>query len=156
MTIGQRIKKIRGKTPQKRFASTIGVAQNTLGNYERDERTPNADVIIAIAKTYRVSFDWLLTGEGPTELAEDFVMKELASADIIEFGSELEKSKLLETELSKERATNRELMLENRELYKENRQLWKENSLMKIEIEKLKARAAPDQDMHNEAHRKVG
>ncbi|WP_081701833.1 helix-turn-helix domain-containing protein [Oleidesulfovibrio alaskensis] len=64
MSVGNRIKQIRGRMPQKEFAATLGIAQNTLGGYERDERTPNAEVIVSIAKVFNISFDWLLTGEG--------------------------------------------------------------------------------------------
>lgn len=125
MSIGDRIKLIRGKTPQKVFAATLGIAQNTLGNYERNERTPNADVIVAIAQTCNVSFDWLLTGN---KTAQDKFMPaqqgQPSKATCL-------RCEQLEAELREERE-------EVREIYKENRALWKENGDLKEKIGELR------------------
>lgn len=136
MSIGERIKQIRGRLPQKEFAETIGIAQNTLGGYERGERIPNADVVITVAKAFGVSFDWLLTGEGPTN--KDATTATTSSADQNDHqlgASELQKeNKELRQELRKERDANRELVAENR-------QLWKENGELKAEVATLRAEA---------------
>ncbi|NDV27752.1 helix-turn-helix domain-containing protein [Desulfovibrio sp. JC010] len=125
MSIGERIKIIRGKTPQKMFASTIGVAQNTLGNYERNERTPNADVIVAIADTYGVSFDWLLTGNGEKkgeQKAEKDLVRE-TSKDYEATNRHKDQLEELQQEIKELRQDNRELRQDNRELRQENREL---------------------------------
>lgn len=43
----------------------MGVAQNTLGRYERGERTPDAEFLLVLRTKLGVSAEWLLTGEGP-------------------------------------------------------------------------------------------
>jgi regulator of replication initiation timing len=49
----------------------------------------------------------------------------------------------LEAELRQERETTRELVAENR-------QLWKENGDLRVEVERLHARAAPDDQNSDE------
>ena len=131
MTIGERIKQIRGKVSQKEFAISIGVAQNTLGNYERGDRTPNADVIVRIAKDYDVSFNWLLLGEGARQSGTNELGK----------SNQCKQCQELETELAVERKLVRDLMNDNRELVKENRDLNKELRLAVKESSYFKAKA---------------
>ena len=125
MSIGDRIKLIRGKIPQKVFAATIGIAQNTLGNYERNERTPNADVIVAIARKCNISFDWLLTGSEAAQPQFTPAQQDQPSQAICP------RCDQLEAELREERK-------EMREIYKENRALWKENGDLKEKIGELR------------------
>jgi phage repressor protein C with HTH and peptisase S24 domain len=64
-TLAKRIALLRGNTPQAKFAATFGVAQNTIGRYERGENTPDAHFLLALRQKLGVSAEWLLTGEGP-------------------------------------------------------------------------------------------
>ncbi|SMF44455.1 Helix-turn-helix [Desulfovibrio gilichinskyi] len=156
MSIGDRIKKVRGKISQKEFSSTIGVAQNTLGNYERSERTPNADVIVTIAKEFNVSFDWLLLGEGPMfydSRHEDYLKSKTSHQVVIEDGQTFFDGCIQCEQLEEELKAERALI---RTLYEENRELLKENGNLRVELERMKARATPDEDKPNEAHRNVG
>lgn len=68
MSVGGRIREVRGYIPQKVFAEEIEVSIRSLIYYEKDERTPGADVLGRIAKAYNVSLPWLLTGDGEKEL----------------------------------------------------------------------------------------
>ncbi len=62
--VGERIRAVRGKRTQTEFAKAIGVKkQNYISRYERG-RIPAPDLLVQIAKTGRVSIDWLLTGKG--------------------------------------------------------------------------------------------
>jgi transcriptional regulator with XRE-family HTH domain len=62
--VGERIRAVRGKRTQTEFAKTIGVRkQNYISRYERG-RIPSPDLLVQIAKTGRVTIDWLLTGKG--------------------------------------------------------------------------------------------
>lgn len=62
--VGERIRAVRGKRTQTEFAKVIGVKkQNYISRYERG-RIPSPDLLVQIAKTGRVSIDWLLTGKG--------------------------------------------------------------------------------------------
>ena len=64
MSLGTRIKSIRGKTSQKEFCSEFSITPNTLRGYETDSTPPNTDFIIAICGRYGLNPSWLLTGEG--------------------------------------------------------------------------------------------
>lgn len=62
----ERIKELRkalGLTQQK-FADAIGVRQNTVAQYEMGRNPPNDTVITLICREFKVSEEWLRTGEG--------------------------------------------------------------------------------------------
>lgn len=143
MSIGSRIKQVRGKVPQKEFAKQLEIAQNTLGNYERSERTPNADFIITLAKHANVSFDWLLTGEEHAGV----ITQQKSHVQQPAHPICCPKCEVLEADLRKEREEARELTKELREINAENRTVLKENGKLKEKIGELKgelkARAAP-------------
>lgn len=65
MGIGDRIKQIRSSFRQEVFAEKIGVHVNTVGRWEREQRTPDVDDLNKILAVFtEVSADWLLTGKG--------------------------------------------------------------------------------------------
>lgn len=65
MTLGERIKFIRGTQAREMFAPIMEVSKNTLISYEKDERVPGADFLNRILELYPdISPAWLLTGEG--------------------------------------------------------------------------------------------
>ena len=55
---------------QKDFARSIGVSQSLIADIERGSREPSRKVLVAIAKKYGVSLDWLLLGVGSMEGAQ--------------------------------------------------------------------------------------
>lgn len=57
-----RIKELRDdrNVSQQELAEIIGVAQSSIGNYERGERIPDADVIVKLADFFKVSTDYIL------------------------------------------------------------------------------------------------
>ena len=61
-TFGQRLKELRkdNKLSQVELADAIGVAQSSIGNYERGDRIPDAETIVRYAKYFKVSTDYLL------------------------------------------------------------------------------------------------
>jgi transcriptional regulator with XRE-family HTH domain len=62
--IGRRIRGLRGlDMTQAEFASRIGVAQSYLSALEHGEKEPGATVLLAIARAFGRSVDWLLTGQ---------------------------------------------------------------------------------------------
>jgi transcriptional regulator with XRE-family HTH domain len=63
---GARIKEIRKKMgdSQEAFAKKLGISKGALQNYENGEREPTASTIVKIVEVGKVSFDWLLTGDG--------------------------------------------------------------------------------------------
>lgn len=65
---------------QEEFGSKIGVARNTIAQYESGRIVPSNPVITNICKEYAVNETWLLTGEGnmfkditPSEEIESFL-----------------------------------------------------------------------------------
>ncbi|BFR47457.1 XRE family transcriptional regulator [Nitratidesulfovibrio sp. HK-II] len=74
MTFGDRLKQLRGNETQAEFAARIGVSQRALGNYERNERTPDVDFAALVCSKTGASPAWLLLGDEkglrPTEARE--------------------------------------------------------------------------------------
>lgn len=67
ITLGERLRYVRGHASQKERAAALAVALSTYQNYERDERVPDAEFL---ARVTREGWNghWLLTGEGPERL----------------------------------------------------------------------------------------
>ena len=63
--LGRRLRELRGfDFTQQEFAEELGVSQSQLSKYERGFAAPPAEVLLFVKKRFRVSIDWLLTGEG--------------------------------------------------------------------------------------------
>lgn len=67
-TVGSRLAYVRGEASQADFAPKVGIAKNTLGNYERGDREIGAGALAGYMQR-GWSANWLLTGEGPERLA---------------------------------------------------------------------------------------
>lgn len=63
-SLGQRIRQLRGTRSQNTYAAQLGISKGSLGAYERDASTPDADTLSAICLLEDVSCDWLLLGKG--------------------------------------------------------------------------------------------
>ncbi|TAN61798.1 MAG: XRE family transcriptional regulator [Magnetospirillum sp.] len=63
-TTGDRIRRVRGALSQIEFAGRMGADKNTVGRYERGERTPDGDFLVRIRTEFGADITWLLTGEG--------------------------------------------------------------------------------------------
>ena len=64
MTMGERIKLIRGTMSQAEFATITKLNKATLSRYERDANVPDANAIVRICSACNIRSEWLLTGEG--------------------------------------------------------------------------------------------
>lgn len=64
--MNERIKELRNslKLTQNDFGVKIGVARNTIANYETGNRIPSNQIIISICREFNVNEKWLRTGEG--------------------------------------------------------------------------------------------
>lgn len=73
MDLPERITKIRKSVglTQKEFGDKIGVAGNTVTNYENGIRTPMEQTLRSICREYRVDYGWLTTGKGEMFLDDD-------------------------------------------------------------------------------------
>ena len=149
MSTGKRIKELRGPTTQAEFADILGIHKNTLGNYERGQRTPDVEFLALVSKKLGVSTHWLVFGEGPVFLtpseqpAETVEVQTEQQPALPASGGELN---YLRNECRELREENRELRQENRELRQENTRLVNENADLRIALEKLK----PDRDEYGD------
>ena len=67
-TLGKRLRELRGfELTQGELAEELGISQSQLSKYERGVAAPPADILFFIKQRFRVSIDWLLTGEGLKE-----------------------------------------------------------------------------------------
>jgi transcriptional regulator with XRE-family HTH domain len=69
MTLGERLRLIRGAESQKAFAIALGVHENTVSNAERRD-SATQDYLLRIAEVRNINLHWLLTGRGAMRLDE--------------------------------------------------------------------------------------
>lgn len=143
-TIADRIKFLRGAVSRRAFATTLGIQESTLRNYESGASLPNSDLLHGICKILRVSPVWLLMGEGPMRTNETDPSQGLSPffspqlpGQRVESCSRCAK---LEAELEEERKERREVSAENRRLWAKNEQISAELSTIKEENATLRAR----------------
>jgi transcriptional regulator with XRE-family HTH domain len=75
MTIGQRVRVLRQKRKltQRGLAIKSGLDNSAISRIETDQRRPNQDTLIVLAKTLGVSTDFILTGkEQKDDIIDDF------------------------------------------------------------------------------------
>lgn len=63
MTVGQRLKRLRGEKTQAEIASLVGVTESAIKMYEADERVPRDCIKVRIANLYGLTVGSLFFGE---------------------------------------------------------------------------------------------
>lgn len=68
---GDRLKNVRGKLSltQKALAQALGVSQGHISALEQNEKIPGGDILISLKKCFGVDLNWMLTGEGQTDIS---------------------------------------------------------------------------------------
>lgn len=139
-TLGERLRQVRGKTSQEQFARLLELNKNSVGSYERGERTPNANTLSKIVVKCGVSPYWLLSGEGPMYPGD-----QAKPAPTPTPGASSDEVDYLRREVQELREENRGLREEHKALREENKGLREENrELRRIEAEWLRTR--PDKE----------
>ena len=69
MTLGERLKLVRGATTQKAFAAEVGIHENSVSNAER-RNTATQEYLLRIAEVRNINLHWLLTGRGAMRMDE--------------------------------------------------------------------------------------
>lgn len=69
MTLGERLRLVRGADTQKAFAEALGVHENSVANAER-RNSATQDYLLRIAEVRNINLHWLLTGHGSMRLEE--------------------------------------------------------------------------------------
>ncbi len=74
--LGERLQKQRMnlKLSQKEAAAAIGVSPSIISNYEKGERVPSLENLMALAGLYRCSTDYLLGLEKSEDMSVDVSM----------------------------------------------------------------------------------
>lgn len=117
MSVGQRIKELRGRMSQIDFAKQFGVTSSTISGIEAGKSIPSVELATKICELYNCSLDWLLRGVGEkknesTEIAQKQypIVDELMTKylKVLEENSELQKrlNKEQEKEIEKLQAAN--------------------------------------------------
>lgn len=57
MTVGEKLKKLRGKKTQSELSKELGILPSAYSNYENDYRVPNDEVKKKIATYYKKTVD---------------------------------------------------------------------------------------------------
>ena len=70
MTLGERLKLVRGTTSQKAFAAELGIHENTVSNAERRD-SATQEYLLRIGQVRNINLHWLLTGQGAMRVDED-------------------------------------------------------------------------------------
>lgn len=61
--IGSRIFQVRFPFSQKQFANELGICENILAQYEKEEKPPDLEFLSRLYEVYKIHPRWLLTGE---------------------------------------------------------------------------------------------
>ena len=69
MTLGERLRLVRGADTQKAFAAALGVHENSVANAER-RSSATQDYLLRIAEVRNINLHWLLTGHGAMRLED--------------------------------------------------------------------------------------
>lgn len=76
MSVGDRIKIIRGDLERKEFARKIGVHRNMLAIWENDRGMPGGDSLLRIYKQCGANINWVLSGEGKPFIKDSIRLSE--------------------------------------------------------------------------------
>lgn len=69
MTLGERLKLVRGATSQRAFAAELSIHENTVSNAER-RNSATQEYLLKLAEARNINLHWLLTGHGPMRVGE--------------------------------------------------------------------------------------
>ena len=64
-SVGERIRRIRGRLSRESFAQKYGIHRNTLERYEKNIRKIPDAFLFQLAECEKLSLKWVQTGEGP-------------------------------------------------------------------------------------------
>ncbi len=84
--IGNRVKRVRGKKPQKEFAKILGFSSSYLSEVESGKTKPSLELLIRISEITKYNLHWLVTGEGPLFVESSTLMVKEDSALYGELG----------------------------------------------------------------------
>lgn len=100
-----RLKKLRKAQgySMKQMAEALGMCYTTYVNYEKNEREPNSEGLVLIAKYFGVTVDYLL-GINSTETTDNYLQKEVDTLAAIEevYGKDIKDLVCIASELNEQ------------------------------------------------------
>lgn len=63
MSVGAKLKELRGSRTQQEVANEVGISKSALAMYERDERIPRDEIKIRLANFYGKSVQFIFYSE---------------------------------------------------------------------------------------------
>lgn len=137
-TLGERLTLLRGVITQSEFSKAIGISQNSLCRYERNQRMPKASIINQVCKVTGASYEWLISGRGEMYAPETPAQLPLQQTALpTSVVNECPRCTELEHELKQEREERREFAAETRRLYREKEELHREKEQLLREKDEL-------------------
>ena len=84
--LGARIAALRREAglSQAQLALRLGISPSAMGMYEQGRREPSMETVVAMAKVFRVSTDYLLTGqasEQEQDALQEMLLSRISAAD---------------------------------------------------------------------------
>lgn len=145
MTIGERLKLVRGSVSQDEFSKRLGVSKAAVGAYERGAQMPGSTFIIAVCERYNVEHRWLLTGAGPMRPcaeAAHAAPDALPSAAVLSGAGAAGCARCLrlEEKLNLTEHQRDDAVEQLRRTWDENRQLWRQNADLRERLARLEER----------------
>ena len=61
--IGSRVRSLRGRVRQQKFASEMGLSQGQLSKVERGKGAPTLELLLGLAAKFGKTIDWIVRGE---------------------------------------------------------------------------------------------
>lgn len=90
MTLGERLKSVRDLMPQDDLSKFLDVHKNTLANYEKGSRIPDADFLNKFLAMFpEIDPGWLLTGEGVKLRDEEYEKGGALKGELKQTGSDI-------------------------------------------------------------------
>lgn len=82
-TLSDKLKQLRGPTPQAEMARQLGIPRTQWIRYENGQNSPSAEMLERICRTNGVSADWLLGLEGASDDPVAIVRRQQNNLDAI-------------------------------------------------------------------------
>ena len=150
--LGDRLLKLRGRSPRREFAAKYGIHEQTLLRYENGLRIPDNNFIRKVAEGEGVEFQWLLTGKAEFPTVGHFSLRSNLQPT--------ENIKNINTDLSNvgqgTAISDESLTLRCLRLADDNASLLRQNGDLRVEVERQKARIAELERQITEGAREAG
>lgn len=144
MTLGERLRSLRGPLSQADFGSELGVSQPTVRNYENGARLPDSDFVKNVCNKFGISADWLLFGKEDQKIDDDVPQKDSDPIPETERGPPRSFPPRSKPDTSPPDLLNDYItaLRQLADLQRELTYLQRENGDLRVEVERLAARIA--------------